>query len=120
MIIFAHPSRGHRAGHECRHHSGLPRKNGGLGGMAPERPRRKPQVFPKSHVTRRFFGFFLIAQKETRRRRAKSLFCFRGMFRLRAGYFPEKESSQSSPGLRARTQESCAVSLAFPVGAVPS
>ena len=51
---------------------------------------------------------------------AKPLFCFRGMFRLRAGYFPEKESSQSSPGLRARTQESCAVSLAFPAGAVAS
>ena len=25
------------------------------------------------------------------------------MFRLRAGYFPAKESNQSSPGLRART-----------------
>ena len=34
--------------------------------VAPERPRRKPQVFPKSHGPRRFFGFFLIAQKETR------------------------------------------------------
>ena len=42
------------------------------------------------------------------------------MFRLRAGYFPEKESSQSSPGLRARTQKSCAVSLALAAGAVPS
>ena len=42
------------------------------------------------------------------------------MFRLRAGYFPEKESSQSSPGLRARTRESRAVSLAIPTGAVPS
>ena len=42
------------------------------------------------------------------------------MFRLRAGYFPEKESSQSSPGLRARTQGSCAVSPAIPSGAVPS
>ncbi len=30
----------------------------------------------------------------------------RGMFRLRAGYFPAKESSQSSPGLRARTRGS--------------
>ena len=29
-----------------------------------------------------------------------------GMFRLRAGYFPAKESSQSSPGLRARTRGS--------------
>ena len=37
------------------------------------------------------------------------------MFRLRAGYFPEKESSQSSPGLRARTQES--VSAALPIAA---
>ena len=27
-----------------------------------------------------------------------------GIFRLRASYFPGKESSQSSPGLRARTQ----------------
>ena len=42
------------------------------------------------------------------------------MFRLRAGYFPEKESSQSSPGLRARTQESRAVSLALPAGAETS
>ena len=42
------------------------------------------------------------------------------MFRLRAGYFPEKESSQSSPGLRARTQERRAVLLAIPAGAVPS
>ena len=42
------------------------------------------------------------------------------MFRLRAGYFPEKESSQSSPGLRARTQGSCAVSLAVAAGAVAS
>ena len=38
--------------------------------MALERPRRKPQVFPKSHVPRRFFGFFLIVQKETRRPQA--------------------------------------------------
>ena len=30
----------------------------------------------------------------------------RGMFRLRAGYFPAKESNQSSPGLRARTRGS--------------
>jgi len=28
------------------------------------------------------------------------------LFRLRAGYFPRKESSQSSPGQRTRTQES--------------
>ena len=67
---------------------------------------------------RRFFGFFLIAQKETRRRSGETSFL--RIFRLRAGYFPEKESSQSSPGLRARTQGSCAVSSAIPSGAVPS
>ena len=42
------------------------------------------------------------------------------MFRLRAGYFPEKESSQSSPGLRARTQESVSAALAIAGGAEPS
>ena len=71
--------------------------------------------FPK-----RLFGDFLSAQKVTRRRSGEIPILFEGIFRLRAGYFPEKESSQSSPGLRARTQESCAVSLAFPAGAVPS
>ena len=68
MSKHRHPSRGFRAGRNCLRPPGSPVNNGGLGGMAPERPRRKPQVFPKSHVTRRFFGFFLIAQKETRRR----------------------------------------------------
>ena len=43
-----------------------------------------------------------------------------GLFRLRAGYFPGKESSQSSPGLRARTQESISATLALAAGAVPS
>ena len=42
------------------------------------------------------------------------------VFRLRAGYFPEKESSQSSPGLRARTQESISATLALAAGAVPT
>ena len=98
----------------------LPPLNRGSGGGIPERPRRKPRVFPKNPNPRRFFGFFLIAQKETRRRSGETSVLFRGMFRLRAGYFPEKESSQSSPGLRARTQESRAVSLAIPAGAVPS
>ena len=46
----------------------LPRKMGVRGNVAPERPRRKPQVFLKSHVTRRFFGSFCIAAKGTRRR----------------------------------------------------
>ena len=47
--------------------------------MAPERPRRKPQVFPKNPNPRRFFGFFLIAQKETRRRSGEtSVSFFRG------------------------------------------
>ena len=36
------------------------------GKVAHERPRRKPQVFPKSHVPRRFFGSFCIAAKGTR------------------------------------------------------
>ena len=39
------------------------------------------------------------------------------MFRLRAGYFPGKESSQSSPGLRARTQRRSPVALVVPAGA---
>ena len=39
------------------------------------------------------------------------------MFRLRAGYFPKKESSQSSPGLRARTQESASAASAIAAGA---
>ena len=39
------------------------------------------------------------------------------MFRLRAGYFPGKESSQSSPGLRARTQGRSPVALVVTVGA---
>ena len=68
MIIFRHRSWGLRAGRKCQRRSGLPRKQGVRGKAAPERPRRKPQVFPKRRVTRRFFGFFLIAQKETRRR----------------------------------------------------
>ena len=61
------------------HPSGSPVKTGVRGKVAPERPRRKPQVFPKSHVTRRFFRFFLIAQKETRRRSGEtSVSSFRG------------------------------------------
>ena len=40
-----------------------------------------------------------------------------GLFRLRAGYFPGKESSQSSPGLRARTQGRSSVALAVAAGA---
>ena len=100
--------------------SGSPVKQGVRGKVAHERPRPQPKAFPQSHITRRFFRFFLIAQKETRRRSGETSVLFRGMFRLRAGYFPEKESSQSSPGLRARTQGSCAVSSAIPPGAVPS
>ena len=45
---------------------------------------------------------------------------FLGMFCLRASYFPSLESSQSSPDLRARTQESGFVTLASAAGAVPS
>ena len=40
-----------------------------------------------------------------------------GLFRLRAGYFPGKESSQSSPGLRARTQGLSPVAPVIPAGA---
>ena len=43
-----------------------------------------------------------------------------GLFRLRAGYFPGKESSQSSPGLRARTQESISVMQTIAAGAETS
>ena len=43
-----------------------------------------------------------------------------GMFRLRAGYFPGKESSQSSPGLRARTQEHSSDTLTYAAGAEAS
>ena len=55
--------------------------------MAPERPRRKPQVFPKSHIPRRFFGFFLIAQKETRPAGRNILKQKRGFAAAAATYF---------------------------------
>ena len=87
--------------------------------MASESPRPQAEDFPSSHSPGDFLVPFASLQKELAAAAAKPLFCFE-MFRLRAGYFPKKESSQSSPGLRARTQESCAVSLVFPVGAVPS
>ena len=58
---------------------------------------------PAGSVPRRSFGDFPIAGKVTRPA-GRNLCSVLGMFRLRAGYFPEKESSQSSPGLRARTQ----------------
>ena len=135
-----------------------PLKTGVRGKVAHERPRRKPQVFPKSHVTRRFFGFFLIAQKETRRRSGEpSVSFFRRYSACGRATFQRRKvtASSQSPlcsghpglgiphaapllllsnheplrwvhgwgpiaGLRARTRESRAVSLAFPAGAVPS
>ena len=76
--------------------------------------------FPKATFPGDFLVPFASLQKELAAAAAKPLSCFKGMFRLRAGYFPEKESSQSSPGLRARTQESVSAALAIAAGAEPS
>ena len=109
-------------------------------------------------MPRRFFGFFLIAQKETRRRSGEtSVSSFRGCSACGRATFQRRKvtASSQSPlcsghpglgiphaapllllsnheplrwvhgwapiaGLRARTQESCAVSSSIPSGAVPS
>ena len=41
--------------------------------MAPERPRREPQVFPKSHFPQRRFAYFAAAGKVGRRRSGETL-----------------------------------------------
>ena len=139
------------------HPSGSPVKQGDRGKVAHERPRPQPKAFPQSHITRRFFRFFLIAQKETRPAGRNLCFAFRGYSACGRATFQRRKvaASSQSPlcsghpglgiphaapllllsnheplrwvhgwgpvaGLRARTQESCAVSLAFPSGAVPS
>ena len=139
------------------HPSGSSVKQGGRGNR--ERKRKaQPQRFPYERSPRRFFGFFLIAQKETRRRSGEtSVSFFRGCSACGRATFQRRNVTASSqsplcsghPGLgiphaapllllsnheplrwvhgwgpiaslRARTQESCAVSSSIPSGAVPS
>ena len=130
----------------------------GVRGNRERKRKAQPQRFPYERYPRRFFGFFLIAQKETRRRSGEtSVSFFRGCSACGRATFQRRKvtASSQSPlcsghpglgiphaapllllsnheplrwvhgwgpiaGLRARTQESCTVSLAFPAGAVPS
>ena len=46
--------------------------------MAPERPRRKPQVFPKSHFPQRRFAYFAAVGKVGRRSSGETSVAFRG------------------------------------------
>ena len=61
--------------------------------MGSESLRPQAEDFPSSHVPGDLLVPFASLQKELAAAAAKPLFCFE-MFRLRAGYFPEKESNR--------------------------
>ena len=64
--------------------------------MAPERPRRQPQVFPKSHFPQRRFAYFAAVGKVGRRRSGETSVAFRGYFACgRVTFYADRKSPKS-------------------------
>ena len=86
--------------------------------MAPERPRRKPQVFPKSHFPQRRFAYFAAVGKVGRRRSGETSVAFRGYFALRGEFLSERsERNQRIAGasfVRKALRLRLALSLTIP------
>ena len=72
-----------------------PVRQGVRGKVAPERPRRKPQVFPKSHVPRRRFAYFADAGKVGRRPQTAKYPLISREFRRCCGEFLSERSERN-------------------------
>ena len=68
--------------------------------MAPERPRRKPQVFPKSHFPQRRFAYFAAVGKVGRRRSGETSLLFQDISPCGASFFlSDQKETKESPGV---------------------
>ena len=86
--------------------------------MAPERPRRKPQVFPKSHFPQRRFAYFAAVGKVGRRRSGETSLLFQDISPCGASFFlSDQKETKESPGasfVRKALRLRLALSLTIP------